>query len=1042
MFDFIFHKSLEFLHVGCQKPRAYFVPYESKEKALAGNRAESDLFISLCGDWKFRFYRSEADLDDFLREGFSTEDFDRMTVPRSWQTVLDVGYDTPQYTNVIYPFPFDPPHVPAENPCALYTRELTLTKKSLKKDIYINFEGVDSCFYLFVNGNFAGYSQVSHCTSEINVTSLLREGVNTFSVVVFKWCDGSYLEDQDKFRLSGIFREVYLLLRDKHHLSDVYLRPSLAPDYSEGSLRVEALSDVDVEYEYSLFSPKGEEIASGKASSALDTAINVKAPYLWSDETPLLYTLVIHAGGEYLSFPFGFKDLKIKNGIVFINGKKVKARGMNRHDSHPILGSATPYEHMKEDLYIMKRHNINTVRTSHYPNDPRFTELCDRLGFYVIDEADNESHGAYIVNHWDYFTDSDEWTDAFLDRCERLFERDKNHVSVIMWSVGNEMGVGKNQARAYEYFHRRQPECIVHCEDFSRRHSFYHLGTYSDRYKNKEDIYPPIEERCCDISSYMYWHPKECKNRYLSSKDSYYRNMPLFLCEYSHAMGLGPGDLDAYWKLIWANDRFFGGCIWEFTDHSVATGEDIYNAPKYKYGGDFGEATHDGNFCVDGMVFPDRRPHTGLKEYKQVIKPFALTDASLEGGYFRIKNRRFFTTLEDCSVYWTFERDGKLLKQGFIPSPKIKPQSSRRFDIDLSGINASLGGELTVTLRSNFATEWADTAHELGFEQISFKPEVCTKLALLDAVSDNATLRIDDSTYSLTAFAGDKVYTVDKLSGLITSIIDGGKEMLASPVKPAIWRAPTDNDRKLAPKWRERYFDRMALDCRGTAIKEISDSYVKIDTTLILSGYSRCPILTVSVSYTVLSEGGILIDATATRALEVRGEEPIELPRFGFEFTMPEDNEYISYFGRGELENYPDLKHASKLGIYRTTASKNFEHYIKPQENGAHGDTRYMTVSSATGQGLCVISTDKAFSFNCSHFSSLDLSSASHDYELAPRKETVVNIDYAHAGIGSASCGPTLDEKYKLTEKEMHFSFRLLPANINDISLSKEYGRK
>ena len=1042
MFDFRYHKSIEFLHVNCEAPRAYFVPYDTKEKALSGNRADSDHLVSLCGDWDFKFYRNESELDDFLCDSFSTDGFDTITVPRSWQTVLDRGYDTPQYTNANYPFPFDPPHVPADNPCALYRRTLTLTENALKKDIFINFEGVDSCFYLFVNGEFAGYSQVSHSSSEINITHLLHAGVNTFCVVVFKWCDGSYLEDQDKFRFSGIFREVFLLLRDKQHLKDVYLRPSLSADYSVGELRIETLANTKTEYEYSLVSPCGEVIASGIANSETVPIISVDAPKLWSDETPALYTLLLHAGEEYLSFPFGFKDLKIRNAIVYINGKKVKARGMNRHDSHPILGSSTPYEHMLEDLYVMKRHNINTVRTSHYPNDPRFTELCDRLGFYVVDEADNEPHGAIYINNWDYFTDSDEWKDAFLDRCERLFERDKNHVCVIMWSVGNEMGVGKNQVRAYEYFHRRQPECLVHCEDSSRRHSYYHLGAYSDRYDSKRDFYPPIEERCADVTSYMYWDTDLCLNLYLKSKDPFYSNMPLFLCEYSHAMGLGPGDLYDYWKVIWNTDRFFGGCIWEFTDHSVATGDDIYNSPKYVYGGDFGEATHDSNFCVDGMVFPDRRPHTGLKEYKQVIKPFCITDASLKDGYFCIKNRRFFKNLDDCSIYWSIERDGKILKQGLIPSPNVKPQNSRRFALDISGIDARLGGELTVTLKSNFATEWADASFEIGFEQISFEPEISLKPALVDTIGANRTLSVNESTYSVSVSASEKVYTISKLSGLITSINDNGKEMLASPIKPTIWRSPTDNDRKIAPIWIERRYDRMVVDCRGTQIEQISDKCVKIRTTLTMSAYSRKPALTLDTTYTVFADGGLVVDTLVSHTPDVRGGKLFELPRFGFEFTMPEHSEYISYFGRGEVENYSDLYHASKLGIYKTTASKNFEHYIKPQENSAHGATRWMTVSNATGQGLCVLSIDKPFSFNCSHFSSLDLSSTAHDFELVPRKETVVNIDYAHAGIGSNSCGPVLDAKYKLIDKEFKFSFRLLPANVNDVALAKEYGRK
>ena len=1043
MFEFKYHTDLNSLHVNCEAPRAYFVPYDTAEKALAGNRADSDRLISLCGDWDFRFYPSEAQMDDFLSESFTTEGFDTMTVPRSWQTVMDKGYDVPQYTNVAYPFPFDPPHVPSVNPCALYCRELTLTQAALEHEIYINFEGVDSCFYLFVNGKFAGYSEVSHSTSEINITPLLHAGVNTFRVVVFKWCTGSYLEDQDKFRLSGMFREVYLLLRDKKHLKDVYLRPSLSADYSQGTLSLETLSDSPIEYEYTLVSPSGETVATGFGSSAETPTLTVTSPELWCDELPNLYTLLIKAGDEYLSFPFGFKELVVKNGVVYINGKKVKARGMNRHDSHPILGGATPFAHMLEDLYIMKRHNINTVRASHYPNDPRFAYLCDKLGFYLVNEADIETHGAQLSEKWGYFTDSALWADAFLDRCTRLFERDKNHVCVIMWSTGNEMGVGKNQARAYEYFHSRQPQCLVHCEDFSRRHAAYHLDAYP-KYKNNPHIYPPFDDRCCDVSSYMYWMPNACRDTYLKSpkaRTPFYKNMPLFLCEYSHAMGLGPGDLNEYWDLIWENDRFFGGCIWEFTDHSVATGEDIYNAPRYIYGGDFDELPNSGNFCVDGMVYPDRRPHTGLLEYKQVIKPFAVTEASLKDGFFRIKNRRFFTYLSDCSVYWSVTRDGKTLKQGFIPSPAIKPQSSRKFFIDLKGIDTAAGGELTVSLRSNTATEWAEAAYELGFQQISFAAET-VKSPIADTVSENATLSACETAHSITVTAGERIYTFNKLEGALVSMKDNGHELLASAVKPTIWRAPTDNERTLVAKYRENFYHRMMLNCLGMSLDSVDEKQAVISAHLTLGGYSRIPVLDITVTYTVTAEGGVITDAVAKQQNPTFHTEIFELPRFGFEFAMPEHNEYISYLGRGETENYSDLNNASKIGVYNTTVSKNFEHYIRPQENSAHGDTRWMTVSNAAGQGICVLSVDKPFSFNCSHYSVNDIDLAAHDYELTPRRETFVNIDYAQTGIGSASCGTKLDPKYKLTEPEMKLSFRILPANVNNVSLSEEYGRR
>ncbi len=1028
MLEFKYHTDHDVLHVSCETPRAYFVPFESEKKAIDGDRNASEKLISLCGEWDFKYYARPSDIDDFTDEGFCTNGFDKIDVPRSWQTVLGKGYDIPMYTNHLYPFPFDPPFVPSENPSALYSRTVTLDKEILSKEIYINFEGVDSCFYLYINGVFAGYSQVSHCTSEINVTELLREGENDVKVLVFKWCDGSYMEDQDKYRLSGIFREVYLLARDKQHIKDVYLRPSLSDDYTKAELSIETLADSELCYTYKLISPDGKVVADGKTSTAQVPTIKISSPRLWCDEIPELYSLVISCGSEYICFHVGFKDLRVVNGVILINGKKVKARGVNRHDSHPTLGAAVPYEHMLEDLYIMKRHNINTIRASHYPNDPRFLGLCDRLGFYLIDEADIETHGAINVKFWDAITNSDDWRDAFLDRIQRMFERDKNHVCVIMWSVGNEMGNGINQQRAYDYLHSRAPECIVHCEDFNRRHSRHILGYGIDGKHDSNNSWRE-QEKCCDVISHMYWHPSDIKKYYFD--ENALPDQPVFLCEYAHAMGVGPGDVAPYWDMIYEYDRFFGGCVWEYCDHSMLTDKG------YTYGGDWGEQPHSGNFCVDGLVYPDRTPHTGMLEYKQVLKPFRIHD--VDGSSFYIKNMRFFTSLDCYSLSWVFEREGKALTGGIIPSLSALSGESQKIELDMGDVDLSLGGELTLKLTQKNDTEWAQAGYEVGFEQICFAPIASHKPSLIEAITSRA--QISEDKHCICVSTKDAVYTIDKISGLISSIKANGVELLASPIAPTVWRAPTDNDRKIMLDWRKAGYHRPMTNCLSLKVTEANEKLVRICSYITLGMPSSYPFIRLDVSYTVLADGGVVIDTHAKRVDYSHEKVSPPLPRFGFEFMMPKGFEGITYFGRGPGESYEDMRHSSRLGAYTTTATNNYEHYIKPQSNGAHTQTRWMSLSNQDGDGLLALSTDKTFSFYCSHYTQKQLTDTAHDYELVPLDETVVSIDYRTAGVGSAACGPTLDEKYRIEEYDFDFSFRLLPANINSVSPEKEYGR-
>ena len=661
---FIYHLSNKHLHVGCEKPRAYYIPHSSFESARSGVRTQSDRFLLLNGEWDFRYYSSFTDYHE------NDIPNSRIPVPMSWQMLTNRGYDIPQYTNLDYPFPFDPPHVPAQNPCGVYSRSFYLSENDQReKEIYLNLDGVDSCFYLFVNGAFAAYSQVSHCNSEILLSPYLHTGENTLKLIVLKWCEGSYLEDQDKFRLSGIFRDVYLLLRDKTHLTDIHIKPTLM-DNRTGMLGLTLQANGTLNVSYRLLDPNGISVADGALTvhqqSTLD--LSISAPLLWSDECPLLYTLCLNAGEEYICLPFGFRDLKVVDGVVYLNGQKIKLKGVNRHDSHPILGAATPFDHMLEDLYILKRHNVNTVRSSHYPNDPQFYELCDRLGFYVCDEADLETHGAKRCGNWDYFTDGADWKDSYIDRVERMYERNKNHPCILMWSLGNENGIGQNYAAMADWLHARDNTRLVHSADVSRRLTDYYE-------KQDPAILKGYRFDYVDVESRMYTTFEECVNFHLNNRE---RVLPFFLCEYSHAMGNSSGDLADYWKLIEAHDRFLGGCVWEYCDHAVFDGYEN-GKPRYLYGGDFGENQHDGNFCVDGLVSPDRKPHSNLIEYKEILKPIVATAFDADQKTVTLKNKRFFASAHDIQAVWTVERQGKALASGCISPLDLNAQEEKTY---------------------------------------------------------------------------------------------------------------------------------------------------------------------------------------------------------------------------------------------------------------------------------------------------------------------------------------------------------------------------
>ncbi len=994
-----YHQSTETLHVGCEKPRAYFVPFPCGCASKNAERGESTFFKSLCGEWNFKFFKSVNDVCDL-----STEGSDKLTVPMSWQMALGRGYDVPNYTNVNYPIPYDPPFVPDENPCGLYSRKFTVPAAMAGKKIYLNFEGVDSAFYVWVNDEFAAYSQVSHMTSEIDITSLVHAGENEIKVLVLKWSDGTYLEDQDMWRMSGIFREVYLLFRDETHIRDIFVHCDLDDSFTDADFTV----DIDVTgkatVEWTLDCPCGETISSGKCDvdeSGKIVVPTVKNAKLWSDEEPNLYNLTLHCGNEYITLPIGARRVEIKDGCVVINGKKVKAKGVNRHDSHHLLGHATPVEHMVRDIMIMKAHNVNMVRTSHYPNDPRFTALCDKYGIYVCDETDLETHGA---RPWYALSRSPEWEGEYVDRVQRMVERDKNHPCVIFWSLGNESGWGQNHVAMHTWIKSRDTSRIVHYEGANYD---YNDGKYL------RDV--------TDIESRMYPSPTWCDNY---CKDAE-RDEPLFLCEYSHAMGNGPGDLRDYWEVIEANDNFFGGCVWEFIDHSVAIG-DKYGDPSFTYGGDFGDHPNDGNFCVDGLVYPDRRVHTGLEELKQAIMPVAVRE--VKPGTVAIKSRRYFKSLSDISMAWTVKVDGKAVKSGVHPNLDIAPEAEEVFEIVPENELPACGTvTLDLSFRQNKPTEWADVGYEVGFAQFIY--ERAEKIKAAPALYP---VELCENREEYTVTVGETVYKISKFSGMITDICDNGEHLITKPVVPQIWRAPTDNDRNVQWDWRNSSIHNAKVKCYSTEVVKADENEAVILSKISLAAAPNEVVLRADVTYTVKYGMGIKIACDVKWNIQKK-----HYPRFGMRLTMPEGAEQMRYFGYGPNESYVDKRLASKLGEYKSTVTENYEPYVFPQENSSHWGCRWADVHTVAGHGFLFTSCEP-FSFNASHFSPEQLTETRHHYELKREPETTVMLDMRMDGIGSNSCGPELAEKYRFNETEFSSSVTIKPVFAAEVNPYRE----
>jgi len=1003
----------EVLHVNCENPRAYFIPYQDENAAKKGMRGQSKFYKSLNGVWKFKYHKTVCDVEDgFYGQNFDASGWDNLIVPSNWQMY---GYDIPQYVNSSYPYPCDPPFVPNDNPAGIYIRDFELNPDKNKR-YYINFEGVDSCFYLWVNGNFIGYSQVSHMTSEFELTNYLINGKNRIAVMVLKWCDGSYLEDQDKWRMSGIFRDVYILTREKEHISDVFIKLDLSDDFGSGTIKceIDVAGDGTLPVRAVLKDLNGSILYDKSNNIRKNGTIEIKVanPELWSAETPNLYELYLYQGEEVILFKVGFRKIQIKDSVVLINGKAVKFKGVNRHDSHPELGYTTPFYHMKADLILMKQHNINAVRTSHYPNDPRFLELCDELGLYVMDEADLETHGTAQAGDYSMISKDPRFEKAYLDRMQRMVERDKNHACVVMWSLGNESGYGINHVKMAQWAKSRDDSRLIHYE-----------GAFNEGIlKKMEEPEKALEP--LDIYSRMYPSIDWIENEFLKNKKE---KRPLVLCEYCHAMGNGPGDLKDYWDLIYKHPKLAGAFVWEWTDHAVKT-KTPDGVEYYAYGGDFGERPNDGNFCVDGLVYPDRTPHKGLLELKNVIAPIKTEAVDLTIGKIKITNLYDFINLSHLSINWELEKDGEVIDNGEIESLALAPHKSKTILLPYDFPKCADGRYfLTVSYKLAVHTAWAQKGHEIAFAQFELPAGKMVKTPV--RVVDMPSVRVTENEREIVIEGVEFRYVYDKYYGAFKSIIYNGVEMICSMPKFNIWRAPTDNDRRVRFNWMGEGFERIKTHTYSTVIKCEDEKYVEIISEFSLAGYSRRPVVRAVVNWTVYGSGDIIMNTHA----DVRENMPF-LPRFGLQLWMPKGNEMVEYFGYGPHESYIDKRRSTKKSWYESTVDAMHENYLRPQENGSHYGTEWAAVTNKLGMGLLFIGMDE-FSFNVSHYTPEDLTAATHPHELTRRDETIVNIDYMMSGVGSNSCGPELLPKYRLSQNVIDFSLRIKPVFKEEISL-------
>lgn len=1048
--------------VGINKLPAHatLIPYPDETAALTCRQDESPYFLLLNGQWQFKLVANpNAAPNGFYRPDFDTTAWANITVPGNWQMQ---GYDKPIYTNIKMPFPANPPYVPHDdNPTGLYHRTFTIPAGWEKRQVFISFNGVETAFYLWLNGQPVGFSKVSRLPAEFDLTPYLQPGSNTLTLMVIRWSDASYIEDQDYWWLSGVFRDVYLYATPKIHIFDFFAHTEFDSEFCNATLKVEAQinfyeqeTGADYRLEMRLYNAQGQAVFSEPVSrpiletdwspSRVSLLKTVTTPYHWSAETPYLYTLVLslkNATGETVeaeSCKIGFRQVKIRGREILINGQAVLLKGVNRHDFHDRLGRAVPEETLLTDIKLMKQFNLNAVRTSHYPNDARWYDLCDQYGLYVIDEADLECHAVR-----DKLAHHPHWTHAFVDRGQRMVERDKNHPCVIFWSLGNESGYGPNHDAMAGWIRGYDPSRPIHYEGAISPHSaLRNIAGWEAEMENFSG--PELQEAgrrmgwqqgflTTDVVSPMY----PTVDHIIAYAQNQANTRPMIMCEYAHSMGNSTGNLKEYWDAIETCPGLQGGFIWDWVDQGLHRVDD-QGREYWAYGGDFGDEINDGNFCLNGLVWPNRVPHPALYEYKKVLQPIGVKAVDLVAGIIEITNKQYFTNLSGYKATWEIAVDGEIVQQGELLLPEIPPQESRMTAFSpwphlplWEGEKENSGAEYFLTVRFKLAedTLWAEQGHEVAWEQFKLSSPATSSVPhlRLERMPD-LNLFQNNREAIVTGLDFDLVF--DREAGCIAAFTYQGQPLLVKGPQLNVWRAATDNDGlklwpdqsdKLLYKWLKVGLDRLTWQTDQVVVEQLHPQVIRFTSRLVGRAPGCLEEITHQQTTTVYGSSDVVIENTVEANLNL-----ISLPRLGLTMQLSSGFENFTWYGRGPHENYIDRNTGAAVGLYRSTVNEQYVSYVMPQENGNKTEVRWLSLTNEAGTGLLVAGSIP-LEVSVSHYTAADLYRARHINELIRRNEVILNLDYRQCGLGGASCGPGTLPQYLVAPGCYQFTVWLRP---------------
>ena len=993
--------------------RAHFLTFPSKEKALLNNNRYTHAFKNLNGVWKFMF----LDAPEYSPEGFFNSDFDvtkmdDIIVPGNWQLQ---GYGKMHYSDLWYNFPINPPYVPTENPTGIYKRTFFVEESYRDKKIIIRFCGVDSAYHLWINGKEVGYSKVARNESEFDITDLIRVGEeNDVTVRVYQWSDGTYLEDQDMWWESGIFRDVELIGVPKDGINDYNVIADLDDEYKNGIFKVEAFlrttKEVNVTFE---LVDAGENtvftktVVAKEGKACIDEVIaDVNH---WTAETPYLYKLfmTVEDDGriiEGIPQNVGFRNIRLNGETFLVNGVAIKFKGVNRHDYSPQNGRVVSREEIEKDIILMKQFNINAIRTSHYPNSYYLYDLCDEYGMYLIAETDLECHGFELTGDYKWITDDPSWELAYVSRMTRMIERDKNHPAIIFWSLGNESAFGCNFRKMTDVAHEMDPTRLVH-------------------YEGDFDV------ESADVYSTMYTWIENPKKPYLMKDIIEKSKKPHIHCEYCHAMGNGPGNLKDYQDLVYAHDKLQGGFVWEWFDHGIESFTES-GEKYYRYGGDFGDDPSNKDFCIDGLIMPDRTPSPGLYEYKKVIEPITTTAIDIQKGIINLLSRYDFANLDRFNLVYKVMEDDVILQTGFMAVPSIEARANKDITLpyDLSVIKVKPGAHYYVNISYQLRedTSYASSGHELAtaqFELPLYKEGIMVRPeGILNVEKEHTTLHVKGANFSL---------DFNLVNGNLMNIVRDGMQVLSKGPRLTLWRAPISNDMEIIDKLKKVYFLHLEHEVVMNIDYHMEGNILKVEVDTINSTTNSAWHFKTKYVYTVCPSGDILIDVEGTPSGRV-DLAPDMLPRIGVSMHLDKSMEHVRYFGMGPGENYADSKEAAQMGLYANTVDGLFTNYVIPQENGNHMGCKWVSMTNDRGMGL-LASTEGDFNFSASWYEDKDLDDAKHTCDLVKRDYIVFNVDYKQNALGTNSCGQWQLDKYRAKFEDFKLSFRLTPFNNKEV---------